>query len=320
MSFQGFHKPRYTQIPNEIFDLFLTELEHAEFKVLMYICRRTLGYHRDSVTISFDDLCESCGLSKKATSESVHSLISRNMIEKITPENPGRGQKSEYWIKFADEERVSSGDPLDEKGSTKGSPIQRPFSEDILYADHIKESKEIYNPPTPLRGMRSRQKPRTPRKKGLMFTVGAEVASLPPADQQVPLESGDNTPDVVKPPPEPRSGQSVDSLLLRWNDRVPSSPAESLGRKKGFRPECLGDPVFIEKFDQICDAAQQVHERIGEKASWLTFDWIMKYPKNEAVSNWAKILSPNFRATLYSIGRKREEQQPPEENYPKKWL
>jgi len=43
--FKGYHVPNYTQTPNEVFDKFLSKLSHAELRVLLYIVRRTFGFH-----------------------------------------------------------------------------------------------------------------------------------------------------------------------------------------------------------------------------------------------------------------------------------
>jgi len=48
----GFEAPRYTPVPDEVFDLWLPHLSGAELKVLMYIIRRTFGFKKDADAIS----------------------------------------------------------------------------------------------------------------------------------------------------------------------------------------------------------------------------------------------------------------------------
>ncbi len=41
----GFKSPRYTQTPNDLFDEIMPDLSEAQLKTILYIIRRTLGYH-----------------------------------------------------------------------------------------------------------------------------------------------------------------------------------------------------------------------------------------------------------------------------------
>lgn len=50
--FPGFSSPRYTQIPDIVFDELQHRLSGAEYKVLMYILRHTFGWKKDADAIS----------------------------------------------------------------------------------------------------------------------------------------------------------------------------------------------------------------------------------------------------------------------------
>lgn len=63
MSFKGIEKPNTTQTPNIYLDQFLAQLGGNEFKVLMYIVRRTFGFHKDSDNISLKQM--QSGIQKK---------------------------------------------------------------------------------------------------------------------------------------------------------------------------------------------------------------------------------------------------------------
>ena len=54
--FAGFSAPRYTQVPDQLFDELLSVLTGAELKVLLYICRRTFGFKKDSDNISINQM------------------------------------------------------------------------------------------------------------------------------------------------------------------------------------------------------------------------------------------------------------------------
>ena len=54
--FKGFSRPNTTPTPDELFDYFLTELTHAELKVVLYIIRRTYGFQKNSDSISLNQI------------------------------------------------------------------------------------------------------------------------------------------------------------------------------------------------------------------------------------------------------------------------
>src|SRR5258708_38372413 len=55
-AFQGFRFPNTTPVPDELFDELLADLSGAELKVLLYICRRTFGFKKESDTISLTQI------------------------------------------------------------------------------------------------------------------------------------------------------------------------------------------------------------------------------------------------------------------------
>ena len=54
--FKGFSRPNTTPTPDEVFDVFLTQLTPAELKVLLYIVRRTYGFQKNSDSISLNQI------------------------------------------------------------------------------------------------------------------------------------------------------------------------------------------------------------------------------------------------------------------------
>jgi hypothetical protein len=63
-TFPGFQFPNTTQIPNEVFDTLMSHLSGGELKVLLYICRRTFGFRKDSDSISLTQIAH--GITTKA--------------------------------------------------------------------------------------------------------------------------------------------------------------------------------------------------------------------------------------------------------------
>jgi len=88
--------PNSTQIPDVILDHWMAELSGAEFKVLLYVARRTYGFGKDSDTISLNQLTHGIrrrdgriidrgtGLSRSGVKAACVSLIARRILIRTT--------------------------------------------------------------------------------------------------------------------------------------------------------------------------------------------------------------------------------------------
>ena len=97
LRFKGFISPRYTQVPDELFDELMAYLSGAELKVLLYIIRRTFGFKKDSDTISLRQIChgiktregdvldKGTGLSLSTVQIALKGLLEKNCV--ITERN-----------------------------------------------------------------------------------------------------------------------------------------------------------------------------------------------------------------------------------------
>jgi phage replication O-like protein O len=91
-TFPSFQFPNTTQIPNEVFDTLLPQLSGGELKVLLYICRRTFGFRKDSDSISLTQISkgittkagkvldQGTGLSKRQVQRALRVLENRKVI------------------------------------------------------------------------------------------------------------------------------------------------------------------------------------------------------------------------------------------------
>jgi len=90
--FPGFRSPKYTQVPDELFDELLSQLNESELKVLLYIVRRTFGFKKDRDNISIAQICngietkkgkvldKGTGLGKSSVIRAVKGLEDKNII------------------------------------------------------------------------------------------------------------------------------------------------------------------------------------------------------------------------------------------------
>ena len=90
--FTGFRSPNTTPIPDEVFDDLLADLSGAEVKVLLYVCRRTFGWKKESDNISLNQMLHGItrkdgtrldrgvGLSKPTLLRTIKSLCEKDII------------------------------------------------------------------------------------------------------------------------------------------------------------------------------------------------------------------------------------------------
>lgn len=109
--FIGFYSPKYTQVPDDLFDELMSELSGSELKVLLYVIRRTFGFKKDSDLISLSQMVsgivkkdgtildKGTGLSKEGVSKALKSLVEKGILMKNRKHSEKRGFKaSEYAL------------------------------------------------------------------------------------------------------------------------------------------------------------------------------------------------------------------------------
>src|SRR5689334_14113947 len=101
--FGGFTGPRYTQTPDELFDVLLPVLSGAELKVLLYIIRRTFGWRKDADAISLSQIMHGItradgtpldhgtGLAKSTAITAIKGLEDKGCIEAVRSKTDARG-------------------------------------------------------------------------------------------------------------------------------------------------------------------------------------------------------------------------------------
>lgn len=84
--------PNSTQTPNVILDLVLPRVPEAEARCLLYICRRTFGFHKEADRISFSQFMEGikdrrgtvldygAGLARASVAKGLKSLLEAGAI------------------------------------------------------------------------------------------------------------------------------------------------------------------------------------------------------------------------------------------------
>jgi DNA-binding transcriptional ArsR family regulator len=108
--FGGFQGPNTTPVPDELFDNLMYDLTGAELKVLLYICRRTFGFRKNSDNISLSQLVNGIktrdgkvldrgtGLSKDSVSRVVKSLEEKGVVVRNRRQSAERGYEATAYF------------------------------------------------------------------------------------------------------------------------------------------------------------------------------------------------------------------------------
>ena len=71
--------PNYTQVPNALFAL-MPDMGNAELKVVLAVCRQTIGWHKTKDRLTITRLAELTGLSRQSVYEGISQAIERGIL------------------------------------------------------------------------------------------------------------------------------------------------------------------------------------------------------------------------------------------------
>ncbi len=151
--FKGIESPNYTQIPNVYLDELMADLTGAEFKVLMYITRRTFGFGKKSDNISLNQIAngiikkddsildKGTGLSVRQVKYTIKILIDKEIIIKVKRASKEKGlEATNYSLKF----KKDLFDPLCKK-FTRASAKNSLEQKKVLQKKDFNNKERIYS-------------------------------------------------------------------------------------------------------------------------------------------------------------------------------
>ena len=136
----GFASPHFTQVPDELFDLWLPHLSGAELKVLLYLMRRTFGWKKDADAVSLAQICRGIrrrdgtpldagtGLAVSTAVAAVKGLEAKRLIIAARAQQPdGEHATTVYQVRLRGSAEIAG--PFSENRSTpspiSGAPVLR---------------------------------------------------------------------------------------------------------------------------------------------------------------------------------------------------
>lgn len=138
-------QPNHTQLPNEIIDKDLRDLSGGETKVILVIARKTVGWHKETDSVSISQMQELTGLSNATCIEAVRGLEGRGLV--LAERSPGRS--TSYTLCYASEKtsQVPEGATSEESSQvillTSEESSRVPVKKVHTQKKGNKESKEI---------------------------------------------------------------------------------------------------------------------------------------------------------------------------------
>jgi hypothetical protein len=125
-------KPNYTQTPNRFIDEYMCQVSPHATCIYLTICRKTIGYHKDTDEISISQIVNLSGLSKNSVLRGIAELEALLLIS-VTRKGKGRRSTNTYGLNFdsvqKSEKPMDNGaqnEPLDkdlEKNGAQNEPI-----------------------------------------------------------------------------------------------------------------------------------------------------------------------------------------------------
>ncbi len=161
--FQGIESPNYTQTPNIYLDELMADLTGSEFKVLMYITRRTFGFGKKSDNISLTQIAngitkkdstildKGTGLSKSSVQGAIKGLVDKNIVIKEKRNSKEKGlEPTNYSLKFRknllDPYGKNCHSPMVKIAIEQKKVIQKKNNKERIYSREDRELiKEIVN-------------------------------------------------------------------------------------------------------------------------------------------------------------------------------
>lgn len=281
-------EPGYTQIPNIILDS-MADLETPLLRVLLFMCRKTFGFHTEYEMMSRSFIAKHSGSSESSVSNVITLLLERGLVK-----------------------RVPNGDSFDYK---------------LVLSKASKPSLKSLKLPSKKKGAAVPQGDTPPCPAG--GRVSVPQGDTPPVPQgdtyketpdQRNKETPDGKPSVVSQTEPKESRQS--SRTKELTDGYGKLYAQHIGRKYPFRGAADGQAVkrllsYDCSVQEILDVANKCFKRRAEKFPFDSVTSIASF-----ASQWSKILGKiplPRKSSATSVPRAASLVVPEQDDLPSAW-
>lgn len=249
-TFTGFTVPRYTPVPDELFDELMADLSGAELKVLLYIIRRTFGFKKDVDNISLNQICngittregnvidKGTGLSQQSVITALKGLIQKHAIVSKRRTSREKGyEPTTYSLNLRPiSNNLSTPSPKIGEALPQKLEIQEPV---VQQTDRqIRNSKAQSQQTNGPQGVDSQEQPgssigeRQQKRPGSLKTLAEILASHQPTKSEPPTKSMSPTRALT-----PQILATVEEISAEFGDayhlRSNTSQAANIWRQSG---------------------------------------------------------------------------------------
>lgn len=211
-TFEGFPPLTYTQLPNELIDTFLPILGDAEVRVVLFVARKTYGWHRESDNLSLSQIAKATGLSKQSVIDATASLVNRGLLIKTE-----RGPNIPHNYRL----NVQSSQPT-RQDTKETSPATRRVAP---------QTSQVALQDTPQTSQATRHTKETKRNKQREI----KIAASPP-----PAQLGDETIDATPSKPEAPANETPRQPEIKAIPPAAAAPPVSWDDIEAAPPEARG--------------------------------------------------------------------------------
>ena len=89
----------YTQVPNEVLEaLAMAQLSTNEFRITIFIIRKTYGWHKQTDWIALSQIVEGTGIAKPNVCRTLNSLKRKHIIVRPDSRHVGLQDNIGFWV------------------------------------------------------------------------------------------------------------------------------------------------------------------------------------------------------------------------------
>lgn len=269
---------RFIQSPIELFDYWMPILGHVQLKVLMFVIRKTFGWHKTSDRISISQMVEGVKSNRSNVCDAVKELVELGILKK---EVIGPIGEQQTYYEIIVENKISYTSPSND--TPPSPPITTPPRGQLV---PTKETLTKYT--------NTKELPTSPTspKEDLAFGAGRKE----PIDQK--------RKEVAKlPNPSLEEKKSMLSLLSSLDfdvngKDVKLSEAQKTQITRNHTPKQLDDAIKC--LTDKCDRGEKIDDYIG------LFFWALKNykvdPKEEEAIAYAREIKSKYNLKSLEIG------------------
>jgi len=314
-NFAGFPEPQYTKTPNLIFDVLLRELSGSQLRVLLFVVRRTMGWKKDHEFIPLSIACiqEGTGLSKEPVVDALRYLCESNLIlRQKQRDEEGRQGITAYRLRFTSDAQEQDPESENPTLARVGKVGDKSDPGGGAYNNVLKEIKEI-EPPTPLRPtldtepidaetgepyrhpekrypMRNWKKAKPERPHGMSDRMRA-------LRESATAGAGEGVERLLAPQRTSATPQApAMDFPARWNQLVPGRQVDPA--LMGRNPRAYQDPLFLERYDEICRKANELVEAGAD----ITLGFLLSQDRHTEQYRWQQLLAGQLGWTIKKNG------------------